>query len=191
MALHALRIPATSLTQAIAVQATLERPIRNFRFNELFSGVRSDVAVKVFGDDMDVMNRTANQIAKVLNGVVGVADLKVERTTGLSTLAANIQCASGGRQREPAGGGAGCRSGHQRQANVKCCDAAKIVPPSRRAENPVTRPGRIGLPNSRYRFPKIRHRWQQWRIGWLQRKANNVTPCASRYRSQCSASSKR
>ena len=157
VALHALRIPGTSLTQAIQMQAELERTLKTFpevdrifakigtaeiatdpmppnvadnfvmlkprsqwpdpkrstadlvtamqeaaetipgnnyeftqpiqmRFNELLSGVRSDVAVKVFGDDMDVMNRTAGEIEEVLSGVAGAADVKVEQTTGLPML---------------------------------------------------------------------------------------------------------
>jgi heavy metal efflux system protein len=161
MALHALRIPGTSLTQAVGMQTELERVVKGFpevdkifakigtaeiatdpmppnvadnfvmlkpadqwpdpsrskadlvsalqaavmkipgnnyeftqpiqmRFNELISGVRSDVAVKVFGDDMDVMNPTAEQIAKVLESVPGAADVKVEQTTGLPMLTLNI-----------------------------------------------------------------------------------------------------
>ncbi len=161
VALHALRIPGTSLTQAVGMQTELERVVKSFpevdkifakigtaeiatdpmppnvadnfvmlkpidqwpdpsrskadlvsaiqaavmkipgnnyeftqpiqmRFNELISGVRSDVAVKVFGDDMDVMNPTAEQIAKVLESVPGAADVKVEQTTGLPMLTLNI-----------------------------------------------------------------------------------------------------
>lgn len=48
----------------------LSQPIQ-LRFNELISGVRSDVAVKVFGDDMQVLNRTAAQIAARLQQVPG------------------------------------------------------------------------------------------------------------------------
>lgn len=157
IALHALRIPGTSLSQAILMQTELERSIKKFpevdkvfaklgtaeiatdpmppsvadtfiilkptsewpepkrskaelilamqqavaqvpgnnyeftqpiqmRFNELLSGVRSDVAVKVFGDEMEVMNRTAAEIAEVLEKVSGAADVKVEQTTGLPVL---------------------------------------------------------------------------------------------------------
>lgn len=60
------------------------------RFNELISGVRSDLAVKVFGDDMDVMNETAEEIAEVLEGIPGAADVKVEQTTGLPMLSVEI-----------------------------------------------------------------------------------------------------
>lgn len=161
IALHALRIPGTSLSQAITMQTELERTIKKFpevdtiyakigtaeiatdpmppnvadnfvilrpqsewpdpkrskddlvqamqeavgkvpgnnyeftqpiqmRFNELISGVRSDVAVKVFGDDMNTMNSTAAEIAEVLEKVSGAEDVKVEQTTGLPMLTINI-----------------------------------------------------------------------------------------------------
>ncbi|AEB85733.1 efflux RND transporter permease subunit [Alicycliphilus denitrificans] len=161
VALHALRIPGTSLSQAIEMQFELERVIKKFpevdkvfaklgtaeiatdpmppnvadtflmlkprtewpdpkrsaeslvaalqqavnkvpgnnyeftqpiqmRFNELISGVRSDVAVKVFGDDMAVMENTAEQISQVLEAIPGAADVKVEQTTGLPMLTMQI-----------------------------------------------------------------------------------------------------
>src|SRR5690606_37332684 len=65
------------------------QPIQ-LRFNELISGVRSDVAVKVFGDDMDVLNDTANRIAAVLQEVAGASEVKVEQTTGLPMLNVDI-----------------------------------------------------------------------------------------------------
>jgi len=85
--------PKTELVAA--VQAALEQvPGNNYeftqpiqmRFNELISGVRSDVAVKVFGDDMDAMAETGERIAAVLEGIAGAADVKVEQTTGLPML---------------------------------------------------------------------------------------------------------
>jgi cobalt-zinc-cadmium resistance protein CzcA len=161
IALHALRIPGTSLTQAVEMQKELERTIKAFpqvenifaklgtaeiatdpmppsvadnfiilkpksewpdpdltknaliaqmqiavnqvpgnnyeftqpiqmRFNELISGVRSDLAVKVFGDNMEVMNNTAEEIAKALSSIQGGEDVKVEQTTGLPILTVNI-----------------------------------------------------------------------------------------------------
>jgi cobalt-zinc-cadmium resistance protein CzcA len=65
------------------------QPIQ-LRFNELISGIRSDVAVKVFGDDMDVLNKTAIEISEVLEKVPGAAEVKVEQTTGLPMLTVNI-----------------------------------------------------------------------------------------------------
>lgn len=161
IAMHALRIPGTSLSQAVEMQKELEYVIKQFpqvdrifakigtaeiatdpvppsvadnfvmlkpqsewpnpnlskselvsqiqaavsevpgnnyeftqpiqmRFNELISGVRSDVAVKVFGDDIEVMDNTAKQISTILSTVQGGEDVKVEQTTGLPILTVNI-----------------------------------------------------------------------------------------------------
>lgn len=65
------------------------QPIQ-LRFNELISGVRSDVAVKLFGDDMDVLNSAADRIADALRGVAGASEVKVEQTTGLPMLTVTI-----------------------------------------------------------------------------------------------------
>ncbi|MCE4058516.1 CusA/CzcA family heavy metal efflux RND transporter [Pseudomonas sp. Au-Pse12] len=67
----------------------LSQPIQ-LRFNELISGVRSDVAVKVFGDDMTVLNKTATQIATALQSLSGASEVKVEQTSGLPVLTINI-----------------------------------------------------------------------------------------------------
>ncbi|QQQ50290.1 CusA/CzcA family heavy metal efflux RND transporter [Pseudomonas syringae] len=67
----------------------LSQPIQ-LRFNELVSGVRSDVAVKVFGDDTNVLNQTAAKIAATLQKVPGASEVKVEQTTGLPVLTINI-----------------------------------------------------------------------------------------------------
>lgn len=157
IALHALRIPGTSLEQAVAMQHMLEKRINTFpevdkvfakmgtaeiandpmppnvadnfvilkprsewpdpsmdkadlvtrmehslrelpgnnyeftqpiqmRFNELISGVRTDFAVKVYGDDLDQLLRSANHILEVLKKLDGVADPRVEQVTGLPLL---------------------------------------------------------------------------------------------------------
>ena len=65
------------------------QPIQ-LRFNELVSGVRADVAVKVFGDDMDVLNSTAREIEEILKSIPGSAEVNVEQTTGLPMLTVNI-----------------------------------------------------------------------------------------------------
>ncbi len=153
---HALRIPGTSLTQAVELQHTLEKRLMQFpevkdvfakigtaeiatdpmppsvadvyvmmkpqsewtsgnpksevvaaiekelrklpgnnyeftqpiemRFNELIAGVRSDVAVKVFGDDMEVLESTGEAIEKVLKEIPGASDVKLEQVTGLPVL---------------------------------------------------------------------------------------------------------
>ena len=157
IALHALRIPGTSLSQAIGMQESLEKRIKDFpevervfakmgtaeiatdpmppsvadnyvmlkeradwpdpsrstadlvraleeavqaipgnnyeftqpikmRFNELIAGVRADVAVKVFGDDLEVLLEAGEEIAEVLEKVPGAADVRVEQITGLPVL---------------------------------------------------------------------------------------------------------
>ncbi|MGK2942378.1 MAG: efflux RND transporter permease subunit [Immundisolibacter sp.] len=157
IALHALRIPGTSLTQAVQMQTQLEATLKKapqvervytkigtaeiatdpmppnvadtfvmlkdrkdwpdprqpktevvkdlerlaasvpgnnyeftqpiqMRFNELISGVRSDVAVKVYGDNLDTLATVAQQIEQVLGTVPGAADVKTEQTTGLPIL---------------------------------------------------------------------------------------------------------
>ena len=161
IALHALRIPGTSLTQAIAMQSVLEARLKAFpevdkvfgkigtaeiatdpmppsvadtyvmlkprsqwpdprkpkaqlvselevaaksipgnnyeftqpiqlRFNELISGVRTDVAVKVYGDDLDVMLASAQRIEAILTAIPGAADVKVEQVTGLPLLTVQL-----------------------------------------------------------------------------------------------------
>ncbi len=160
IALHALRIPGTSLSQAIDMQTALEARLRQFpevervvskigtaevatdpmppsvadtfvllrdrdewpnpwrsrrdlvaemqtaveqipgnnyeftqpiqmRFNELISGVRSDVAIKIFGDDLDQLMETGGEIEDLIAGIPGAADVKIEQITGLPVLQIN------------------------------------------------------------------------------------------------------
>lgn len=157
IALHALRIPGTSLTQAIGMQQHLEARIKQFpevervfakigtaevatdpmppsvadtfimmkerkdwpdprkpkaelireldaavraipgnnyeftqpvqmRMNELIAGVRAEVAIKVFGDDMEQLNTLGEQVERIAGGIAGAADVKLEQTTGLPLL---------------------------------------------------------------------------------------------------------
>ena len=60
------------------------------RFNELIAGVRSDVAVKLFGDDMEVLQETGEDIERVLRGVEGAEDVKLEQITGLPVLTVDV-----------------------------------------------------------------------------------------------------
>ena len=93
--------PKSALVQRME-EALEEVPGHNYeftqpiqmRFNELISGVRSDVAVKVYGDDFDAMQTTAAAIAQVLQSVPGAADVKVEQTTGLPILSVLIDRAA-------------------------------------------------------------------------------------------------
>ncbi|ACY33216.1 cation transporter [Comamonas testosteroni] len=82
-----------------AIQAAADRvPGNNFefsqpiqlRFNELISGVRSDVAVKIFGDDMTVLEKNAQAVAGMLQQISGASEVKVEQTTGLPMLTVKI-----------------------------------------------------------------------------------------------------
>lgn len=56
------------------------------RFNELISGIRSDLAVKIYGDDFTLMRHTAEKIANVLKDIPGSADVKIAQTDGLPVL---------------------------------------------------------------------------------------------------------
>ncbi|MDA3506813.1 CusA/CzcA family heavy metal efflux RND transporter [Acinetobacter junii] len=60
------------------------------RFNELISGVRSDVGIKVFGDDMEVLNTQAQAIAQKVQKISGATAVKVEQTSGLPVLNVDI-----------------------------------------------------------------------------------------------------
>lgn len=63
----------------------ISQPIQ-LRFNELISGVRSDVGIKVFGDDLTQLLKTGAEIATVLNGIDGADGVKVEQVSGLPIL---------------------------------------------------------------------------------------------------------
>ncbi len=65
------------------------QPIQ-LRFNELISGVRSDVAVKVFGDEMEQLHRLGTDIATRIARVDGASEVKVEQTSGLPMLSVVI-----------------------------------------------------------------------------------------------------
>ena len=56
------------------------------RFNELISGVRADLGIKVFGDDLDQLLESANEILEVVESMEGAADARVEQVTGLPML---------------------------------------------------------------------------------------------------------
>lgn len=64
------------------------------RFNELISGVRSELAVKVFGDDFDTLVRIGQQVERAIRDVPGASDLKLEQATGLPVLSATIDRAT-------------------------------------------------------------------------------------------------
>ena len=61
------------------------QPIQ-LRFNELISGVRSDVAVKIFGDDLETLLKLAGEVQRVMERTVGAVDVKTEQVSGLPLL---------------------------------------------------------------------------------------------------------
>jgi heavy metal efflux system protein len=67
----------------------ISQPIQQ-RMNELISGVRSDVGVKIFGDDLDVLVQAAARVQAVLQSVRGAADVKTEQASGLPVLTVKL-----------------------------------------------------------------------------------------------------
>lgn len=81
------------------MEAALKRlPGNNFeftqpiemRFNELIAGVQSDVAIKIYGDDFEVLQKTAHRIAEVVRKVPGAADVMVDKLDGLPTIQVDV-----------------------------------------------------------------------------------------------------
>ncbi len=70
-------------------QYTFSQPIQ-MRFNELIAGIKSDVAIKVYGEEFDRMVPTAEAIARVLQEIPGAADVKVEQTEGAPVMNINV-----------------------------------------------------------------------------------------------------
>ena len=61
------------------------------RFNELLTGVREDIAIKLYGEDLDILADKAEEIGRTIAPVEGVGDMKVEATTGLPQMTVNYQ----------------------------------------------------------------------------------------------------
>ncbi len=61
------------------------QPIQ-MRFNELMTGVRSDVAVKIYGEDLDMLVSKGDEVVNIIKGIKGVADVKAERVAGLPQI---------------------------------------------------------------------------------------------------------
>jgi cobalt-zinc-cadmium resistance protein CzcA len=72
------------------------------RVNEMIAGVRSDVGIKVFGDDLDVLKATAREIESLVSGIPGAADVTVEQVTGQPVLRITVDRAAIGRYGIPA-----------------------------------------------------------------------------------------
>ena len=74
-----------ALEEVPGVTAGFQFPVQ-MRFNELMTGARQDVVVKIFGEDLDTLAHTANQIGQVISGIKGAVNLYVEPVTGMPQL---------------------------------------------------------------------------------------------------------
>ncbi|MCB0463681.1 MAG: CusA/CzcA family heavy metal efflux RND transporter [Flavobacteriaceae bacterium] len=83
---------AEKFKEALAVIPGMEveftQPIE-MRFNELITGVRADIAIKIFGEDLDVLAKKGNEIGTLIENVPGAADISVEKIVGLPEM--NVQ----------------------------------------------------------------------------------------------------
>jgi cobalt-zinc-cadmium resistance protein CzcA len=80
---------AKALEVVPGVTFGFQQPIQ-MRFNELMSGVRQDVAVKIFGEDLEVLTGLARQVSRIVSSVEGVRDVYTEEVTGLPQIVVNI-----------------------------------------------------------------------------------------------------
>jgi cobalt-zinc-cadmium resistance protein CzcA len=71
------------------VNIVMAQPISD-RVDEMVTGVRSDIAIKLFGDELEVLKQKADEIIKVLNSIKGAADIRVERVSGQQYLTIDI-----------------------------------------------------------------------------------------------------
>ena len=67
------------------VKFEFQQPIA-MRFNELMTGSKQDIAVKIFGDDLDILSQKANEIEALIKYVPGIEDINVEKVTGLGQV---------------------------------------------------------------------------------------------------------
>lgn len=72
-------------THILGVNFEFQQPIQ-MRFNELMTGVKSDIALKIYGDNLEVLTRKAEQTAQKLRKIKGIADIKVEQVLGLPQM---------------------------------------------------------------------------------------------------------
>ena len=80
---------ADKFKEALAIIPGMEveftQPIE-MRFNELITGVRADIAIKIFGDDLDILAKKGNEIGALIENVSGAADISVEKIAGLPEM---------------------------------------------------------------------------------------------------------
>ena len=79
------KMQTTILKMVPGVGLSFTQPIE-MRFNELIAGTRSDLAIKIFGEDMDVLRHHGELVARTLEQVSGAEDIKVEQVTGVPRI---------------------------------------------------------------------------------------------------------
>ena len=118
----------SALSSLVGNLYEFSQPIE-LRFNELIAGVRGDVAVKIYGDDLSAMTSAANEVAGVLRNVDGAADVKVQQVTGFPTLyclrsASDCPLRAEGRRRCAIGGDrtgrSACGPRFRRRSPLRC-----------------------------------------------------------------------
>ena len=73
------------LVTLAGVKFEFQQPIQ-MRFNELMSGSKQDIAIKIFGDDLTILAEKATEVEKVIRTISGVVDINVEKVTGLAQI---------------------------------------------------------------------------------------------------------
>ena len=73
------------LSELPGLNFSFSQPVE-LRFNELLTGVREDIAVKLYGDDLDVLSKKGDEIADVISKIHGAGDVNVEHTSGLPQM---------------------------------------------------------------------------------------------------------
>ncbi|NCW40347.1 MAG: efflux RND transporter permease subunit, partial [Betaproteobacteria bacterium] len=71
------------------IQVVMNQPIAQ-RVDEMVTGVRSQLAIKIFGDDLDELKRVSEELARIVKSVPGAVDIRVERLSGQQTLTIDI-----------------------------------------------------------------------------------------------------
>jgi len=73
------------LVALAGVKFEFQQPIQ-MRFNELMTGSKQDIAIKIFGDDLNTLSQKASDVEKIIQTITGVADINVEKVTGLAQV---------------------------------------------------------------------------------------------------------
>jgi cobalt-zinc-cadmium resistance protein CzcA len=74
-----------ALIPLAGVKFEFQQPIQ-MRFNELMTGSKQDIAIKIFGDDLDILSEKAADVEKIIKTITGVQDINVEKVTGLAQI---------------------------------------------------------------------------------------------------------